>query len=182
MKLLTRTACLLLAIISLTLTGCLAPTAGLLPYTDVKDGYSFLYPNGWVQTSLKGGPDVLFHDLIEQTENVSVTISALTSVRELAELGDANAIGHHIQERAIAPPASGKVAQLLSAQQREVNGKTYYTLEYAVERPGSEPRHDLISVINQRDKVYTLSISTLESRWDKVKDLFTRVANSFAVN
>jgi photosystem II oxygen-evolving enhancer protein 2 len=176
-----RAICALMLVLTVYLGGCATPTSGLAPFADTKDGYRLLYPNGWLQTSLKNGPDILFHDLIEPSENVSVAISKLASVTTLSQIGDANAVGRRVMERVIAAPGSGRVAELVSSDQRDVAGKTYYLLEYKVERKSGEPRHDLVTVTDARGRLYTLNISTIESRWTKVKDLFYRVASSFSV-
>jgi len=50
---------------------------GLQSYVDSTDGYQFLYPNGWVPVEVTNGPDVVFRDLIEYSENLSVAIAKL---------------------------------------------------------------------------------------------------------
>ncbi len=169
-------------VVALGLTGCVTQTAGLLPYNDPRDGYSFLYPNGWQPVQGAKGPDVVLHDIIEPSENVSVVIGALESVKDLTELGSASDVGLRLQNKVIAAPGSGRTAELLNADRRDVDGKTYYLLEYAIALSSGSRRHDLVSVGTNRGKVYTLSVSTLESRWPKVRDLFYRVANSFALS
>ena len=79
-------ALLFVVLIALSLTGCTAG-AGLNSYVDSTDGYQFLYPNGWLPVKVSSGPDVVFHDLIETTENVSVVISPVPEGKTLAELG-----------------------------------------------------------------------------------------------
>jgi photosystem II oxygen-evolving enhancer protein 2 len=54
-----------------------AQAAGLQAYIDTGDSYKFLYPNGWVAVKTTKGADIIFHDLIESSENVSVVILAL---------------------------------------------------------------------------------------------------------
>lgn len=168
----------ILIVVSLALNSCVAKTSGLAPFVDSRDGYSFLHPNGWLQKTVKNGPDVVFHDIVEPSENVSVVIGQLKSVKTLEEIGTAQDIGLKIQSRVIGSPN----AQLVSAVAYEHNAKPYYLLEYTVPRDRSEPRHDLVSVTANDGKFYTLSISTIESRWIRLKDLFYRVANSFTVN
>jgi photosystem II oxygen-evolving enhancer protein 2 len=169
-----------LVLLSLTLSGCVTKTGGLAPFVDSKDGYSFLYPNGWLQKMVKNGPDIVFHDLVEPSENVSVVIGKLKSVKSLSDLGTANDVGLRIQEKVIGSGSSANNASLISAEQYENNGKNYYLLEYLIK--GAQVRHDLVTVTESRGNFYTLSISTLESRWLRLKDLFYRVANSFSVS
>jgi photosystem II oxygen-evolving enhancer protein 2 len=176
-----RAVCGILMMLTIGLSGCVSSTSGLVPFVDSRDGYSFLYPNGWMQTSLKNGPDIIFHDIVEQSENVSVVISKLTSVKDLSEIGSANDVGLKVKQRVIAASGSGREAELISAEQRDVDGKAYYLLEYAVKRATGEPRHDLVNVTTNRGNLYTLSVSTSENRWFKVKDMFYKVVASFSV-
>lgn len=168
-------------VLTIGLSGCVSSTSGLIPFIDSKDGYSFLYPNGWLHTSLRNGPDVVFHDIVEPTENVSVVIGKLTSVKTLSEIGTASDVGLKVMQKVIAVPGSGREAELINAEQRDIDGKAYYLLEYTVKRMSGEPRHDLVSVTTNRGNLYTLSVSTVENRWPKVKDLFFKVASSFSV-
>jgi len=170
---------LLLVVVSIALNGCVSPNSGLLLYSDSKDGYRFLYPNGWQETRTMHkteGLDVLFHDIIEPSESVSVVIGKLETVKDLHEIGNASDVGLRIQQKIL----MGK-GELLSANEREVNGKTYYQLEYAIERSNGELRHDLVTVTTGRGNLYTLSVSAKATRWQKVKDLFQKVADSFVV-
>ncbi len=176
-----RAVCALLLMLTFLVSGCVTPTSGLVPFVDNKDGYRFLYPNGWLQTNLKNGPDVLFHDIIEQSENVSVVIGKLSSVSNLKDIGTASDVGMRVRDKVIAVPGSGREAELMNAEQRDLDGKTYYLLEYSVKRSSGEPRHDLVSVTAERGNLYTLSVSTPESRWTRVKELFYKVASSFSV-
>jgi photosystem II oxygen-evolving enhancer protein 2 len=168
---------ILLLMFSLSLSGCVTRTSGLAPFVDSRDGYSFLHPNGWLQANVKNGPDVVFHDIVEPSENVSVVIGKLKTVKSLEEIGTPQDIGLRIQAKVIGSPN----ATLISAEAYENKGKPYYLLEYKIPN-ANESRHDLISVTANDGSFYTLSISTLESRWPKLKDLFYRVANSFTVN
>jgi len=178
---LKRAALVLILLSSLLLTSCVSKTAGLMPFSDIKDGYSFLYPGGWQQKMVKGGPDILFQDIIELSENVSVVIGKLSSVKELAEIGNASDVGLRVAQKVIAAPNTGREADLIKAEQRELNGKTYYLLEYATKLANGQRRHEIASVTTGKNGVYTLSVSTPEARWTRVKDLFYHVAESFTV-
>lgn len=178
---LKRITAILLVVLSLSLVGCVASaTAGLKSYIDTTDGYQFLYPNGWVQVKVNEGPDVVFHDLIEDTENVSVVISPVSNKKTLADLGTPDEVGYKLSKNALAPEGSNRKAELVSAESREVDGKTYYILEYEVTLP-NQKRHNLASVVINRDKLYTLNISTPEKRWPKMQQQFKQMINSFSV-
>ncbi len=177
---LKRIAAILLIIFSLTLSGCVAGVSGLKSYVDVADGYEFLYPNGWVPVKVSAGPDVVFHDLIQQTENVSVIISPVDSDRTLADLGTPTEVGYKLSKNAIAPSGSNREAELVNAESRETKAKTYYLLEYAV-KLADHQRHNLAAVAVSHGKLFTINISTTEQRWPKTKDLFETVIKSFTV-
>ncbi|MBK4732230.1 photosystem II reaction center PsbP family protein [Oxynema sp. CENA135] len=176
-----RIAAVFLVVLTLALTSCSTSVVGALKsYANTTKGYEFLYPNGWEQVKVNGGPDVVFHDLIEQSENVSVVISEVPNNKSLEELGTPTEVGYKLSKSAIAPPDSGRTAELIDAQMKEKGSKTYYLLEYRVKFPDRE-RHNLASVAISRGKLFTLNVSTTQSRWKKVKDLFEAVVNSFSV-
>ncbi len=179
---LKRLLAMLLIVVALGLQGCVSPVTGLKSYVDSTDGYQFLYPNGWlpVKVNRDNGVDVVFHDIIEQTENVSVVINPVPDGKQLIDLGSPGEVGYQIGKNAIAPPGSGREAELINAEAREYGDKTYYTLEYTVKVNGQE-RHNLASVAVSRGKLYTFNASTPEDRWEKMRDLLKQSVNSFSV-
>jgi photosystem II oxygen-evolving enhancer protein 2 len=154
--------------------------AGLQGYIDTADGYKFLYPNGWVAVKTTKGADIIFHDLIESSENVSVVISQVDKDKKLSDLGTATDVGAKLGKNAIAPPGSGREAELVSAESHEAKGKTYYILEYDVKLP-TGLRHNIASVVVSRGKLFTFNASTTDRRWGKMKKVFSEVINSFSV-
>lgn len=178
-----KIAALLLVIsIACSLTSCAsASAAGLKSYVDSVDGYEFLYPNGWLPVKVSSGPDIVLHDLIEVTENVSVVINPVPEGKTLKDLGTPSQVGYKLSKSAIAPPDSGREAELVNAAMREVGGKNYYLLEYAVKLPSGQARHNLASVAVSRGKLLTLNASAPERRWKKVQKLFESVVDSFSV-
>ncbi len=168
-------------VLSLALQSCTGGVTGLKSYVDTSDGYQFFYPNGWLEVPVKSGPDVVFHDVIESTENVSVVISPVPDGKTLEELGTPSEIGYQLQKRAIAPPNSNRQAELINVASREVNGKTYYLMEYEV-KIGEVARHDLASVTVSRGKLYTFNASTTDVRWRKAKNVLETVVKSFLVD
>ncbi len=173
-------AAIALIFLSLTLQGCVSGTGGLKAYVDNLDGYTFLYPNGWIPVNVSSSADVVFRDLIEETENVSVVVSAVTGDTQLTDLGDPVEVAQRLLKTVIAPAGSDRQAELVTAEAREMADKTYYTLEYTVQLPIGE-RHNLASAIVRRGKLFTLNISAPETRWSRVKSMFEKVAESFDV-
>ncbi|MCT7957502.1 photosystem II reaction center PsbP [Laspinema palackyanum] len=178
---LKRIATIMVVIVSLVLSSCTVSAAsGLKSHIDSTDGYEFLYPNGWVPVKVNNGPDVVYHDLIETRENVSVVVSPVKDGKTLTELGTPSEVGYKLSKNAIAPPGSGREAELINAEQREKGSKTYYLLEYAVKLPTQE-RHNFASVAISRGKLFTLNVSTSEARAEKMKEQFQTVVDSFSV-
>jgi photosystem II oxygen-evolving enhancer protein 2 len=126
------------------------------------------------------GPDIVFRDLVERTENVSVVFSDVPGGKTLEELGTPGEVGYQLQKNAIAPPDSGRKAELVNAEARESGDKTYYLLEYNVKLPNQE-RHNLAAVAVSRGKLYTFNASTTEKRWNKMRDVLEQVVKSFSV-
>lgn len=179
---LKRIVALVLIVLGLSLQGCATPVSGLKSFIDSTDGYQFLYPNGWqpVKVSSGSGADVVIHDIIHPSENVSVVINPIASNKTLSDLGDPGEVGYKLGKNAIAPPDSGREAELVNAEARTAGDKTYYLLEYAVKVGGRE-RHNLASVAVSRGKLYTFNASTTEDRWPKMEDVLQQVIRSFSV-
>lgn len=174
-------AAILLVVLSLSLTGCTSTSSGLKSYVDT-DGYQFLYPNGWLPVKVSNGPDVVLHDLIEISENVSVVVSTVPLGKTLSELGTPGEVGYKLGKNAIAPPDSGREAELVNAEARKKNAKNYYILEYVVKLPNQQKWHNLASVAVSRGKLFTFNASIPEKRWAKVRRMFEQVVNSFSVD
>jgi photosystem II oxygen-evolving enhancer protein 2 len=178
---LKRLAILFVLVAALTLQGCASVGGGLKAYVDALDGYRFLYPNGWIQVAVKSGPDVAFHDLIEETEIVSVVMSQITGNKQLTDLGSPGEVGLQLADKVLAPAASGRTADVLAADSKTVGDKTYYDFEFLIKSPNGD-RHNLSRVAVSRGKLYTLNISSPENRWQTVDEIFRRVTASFAVD
>lgn len=176
----------LFAVVSLTLQGCSAGVlGGLNAYSDSLDGYKFLYPTGWTQVknlSENSGLDILFHDIIEQTENISVVINPTPGKRTLTELGSPTEVGYQLGKSAIAPDGSGRTAELVNAEAGQVGDRIYYLLEYLVKLSNGIERHNVSSAVVYRGNLYTLNASTPEVRWEKMKDILVQSVKSFTVD
>ncbi|WP_026082432.1 photosystem II reaction center PsbP [Mastigocladopsis repens] len=176
-----RIVLILLLVFSFSLSHTDIAAAAGKSYVDTTDGYEFSYPNGWVQVKVANGPDVIFHDIIQVTENVSVVISPVPEGKTLKDLGTPGEVGYKLGKNALAPAGSGRKAELVNAQELESNGKTYYLLEYAISLPNNQQRHNLASVAVSRGKLFTFNASIPEKRWGKVKRFIQESVNSFSV-
>ena len=162
------------------LTACSGAGAGLNSFQSPDGRYAFLYPTGWTRVAVTGGPTVVFHDLINSDETVSLVVSDVDADNDLQTLGSAVAVGERLRRDVIAPDGSGRNAELIEAREREASGHTFYDLEYAVHLQDRD-RHELATVVVDRGRLYTLATSTNESRWPRVKDLFESVITSFTL-
>ena len=176
---------LIICLISLTtiLSGCSAGITGLQSYVNSAQGYEFLYPNGWIPVDVRGaseGVDLVYRDLVERDENLSVIISDVPEGKTLEDLGSPTDVGYRFL-KAVDNPNSDRQTDFISAEAREGKDKTYYILEYEVENPGEQVRHNIASVAVSRGKLFTFNLSTNDKRWSKVKDSFEIAAKSFTV-
>lgn len=73
-------------------TALAAPKApsGYTAVIDQQDNYQFLYPFGWQEVSVTGA-DVVFKDVVEPLESVSVTITP-TDRKAISEFGSAEEV------------------------------------------------------------------------------------------
>lgn len=175
-----RLAALLLVVVALCLQSCVGTGVGLKAYSDSYDGYEFLYPNGWTEVKVAGGADVVFHDIVNETENVSVVISDVPAGQTIEDLGSPTDVGYKLSKSITSMADDDLNVELLSAQAITKNDETYYILEYLADLP-SGLRHNFASVIVRRDRLYTFNASTEEGRWQKVKDLMKQSVASFSV-
>ena len=175
----------LLIVLSLAVSSCSTGVSGLQSYVNTSKGYEFLYPNGWIPvnlgTSARKTVDVVFRDLVERTENLSVIINEVPEGKTLEDLGDPSEVGYRLLKAINNNPNLDKEAEFLRAESRQNQDKTYYLLEYEENLPDQGERHNIASVAVSRGKIFTFSLSTPQRRWDSVKDSFEVAAKSFTV-
>ncbi len=171
---------LLAALLAVVLVGCSAAAAGLNSFQSPDGRYAFLYPTGWTRVQVSEGPQVVFHDLINSDETLSLVVSDVNPTNDLENLGSAVAVGERLRRVVIAPEGSGREATLVEAMERQDGSHTFYDLEYTVHL-NDRDRHELATVVIDRGRLYTLAASTNEVRWPRVKTLFHQVITSFTL-
>jgi photosystem II oxygen-evolving enhancer protein 2 len=175
---LPRLCCVVLLLL---LVSCSAAAAGLNRYSSADGRYAFLYPTGWIRVAISDGPEVVFHDLINSDETLSLVIAPVDPEKRLEELGSAVTVGEKLGRKVIAPVGSGRQAELVEASEREDQGRIFYDLEYKVHLADRD-RHEIATVVADKGKLYTLAASTNEVRWDRVSSMFRSVVTSFTLN
>ena len=166
---------LLAIFLVLTLGACSTGGAsGLEPFKSQDGRYGFLFPTGWTRVAVDNGPEVVYHDLINSDETLSLVISKLENEVDLDDLGGADAVGERLfGENNIQNPI-----QLIQAKEREVEDHKFYDLEYSVNLE-EKSRHEFATVVVDRGYLYTLAASSSEQRWSKMQDIYKRVVSSF---
>ncbi len=168
-------ACLLAFLV----TACSSTSAGLNSFQSPDGRYAFFYPTGWTRVAVNNGPQVVYHDLINSDETLSLVVSKIDKDDDLQSLGSPVSVGERLINDVIAPKGTGRTVELVDAEARESTGHTFYDLEYVVHLTDRD-RHELATVVIDRGSLYTLATSTNESRWPKVKGVFEKVVKSFS--
>ena len=53
----------------------------------------FLYPTGWTRVKVEGGPEIIYHDLINSNETLSLVVSNVNKEIDLEQLGSPTEVG-----------------------------------------------------------------------------------------
>jgi photosystem II oxygen-evolving enhancer protein 2 len=146
----------LLAILSLTLASCSSSigVSGLQRYDVPEKGYQFLYPNGWLPVDIKNastGVDVVYHDLIERTENLSVIVNPVAANKTLADLGTPSDIGYRFLKQINNVPNLGERHNIASVA---VSRGKLYTFNVSTEQKRWGKKKDLFEFVTQSFSVY----------------------------
>ncbi|XP_047326147.1 photosynthetic NDH subunit of lumenal location 1, chloroplastic [Impatiens glandulifera] len=178
---------------SLLLGGLLAPTFLSFPplnnpllaqeipknyevFVDAEDGYSYFYPSDWRNFEFRGH-DSAFKDRYLQLQNVRLSFVPTTKT-DIHDMGSIQEVVQHLLKHVYSAPTQKPT--IFDMQERTVDGKNYYTFEYALtSRNFSRAAFATIAIANGR--YYTLIVGANERRWKKVRNTLKVVANSFKV-
>ena len=152
--------------------------AGLEAYQSPDGRYGFFYPTGWTRINVEGGPEIIYHDLINSNETLSLVISDVNKDVQLEQLGTPVEVGQTLINKVIAPEGSGRSVILIDASQREDSKHVFYDLEYELNL-NDQDRHELATVVIDRGNLYTFAVGTNQERWNKVEKMFNNVIQSF---
>ena len=155
-------------------------TAGLEAFQSTDGRYGFLYPTGWTRVSVNNGPAVVFHDLINSDETLSLVISSLNNEIDIDDLGSPEEVGERLINQLTNSDESERKIELVATRERDSSDHIFYDIEYIINYP-EQARHELATVVIDNGNLYTFAAGTNESRWPKVKTLFQRVVNSFTL-
>tara|TARA_B100000073_G_C23584510_1_gene513702 strand:- start:135 stop:692 length:558 start_codon:yes stop_codon:yes gene_type:complete len=181
MKLLKRNPFkyILAILLCLSISSCSGGlNAGLEAYQSPDGRYAFFYPTGWTKVKVDGGPEIIYHDLINSNETLSLVISDVNDDISLEQLGTPLEVGQTLLNKVIAPEGSGRLVTLIDTKKRESSDHIFYDLEYELEIQ-NQTRHELATVVIDRGSLYTFAVGSNQDRWNKVEGLFTNVIESF---
>ncbi len=154
-------------------------TSGLEGFQSSDGRYGFFYPTGWTRIAVQDGPDVVFHDLINSDETLSLVVSNVSDGLELKDFGDPIAVGERLVNNLASPDSAERQIQLIDANSRDVDGRTFYDIEYLIHLPELD-RHEIATVVVDHGSLFTFAAGTNQTRWNKVEGLFNRVITSFS--
>ncbi|KAM3272726.1 hypothetical protein ACQJBY_042678 [Aegilops geniculata] len=185
----------------------LAETTGgaFREYIDTFDGYSFIYPKGWIQ--VKGaGADIFFRDPVLLDVNMSVDISSPSSstYKTVEDLGPPEKAAEGVLKQYLTEFMSTRLgvrreSNVLSASSKVADdGKLYYEVEVNIKSYASNnelavmPKDRLQSLEWDRryltvlgvenNQLYALRLQTPERLLSEEEGDLRRVMDSFRVN
>lgn len=136
-------------------------------YKDLNKGFTILRPQGWNQFEATAGQyDIKWQDLIQPLEIITVLTTPIGKGKTLADIGTPDAVGAKL--------ALSRRAELVSAVARDVDGLIYYNVELK-----NNSVHQLTSLVVNKNKLYSVNVSSAEGKWPKREKLLRGVAESF---
>ncbi|KAJ4971094.1 hypothetical protein NE237_004193 [Protea cynaroides] len=145
-------------------------------FVDLSDGYSYYYPSDWREFDFRGH-DSAFKDRYLQLQNVRVSFLP-TDKSDIRELGPMDEVISNLVRHVYAAPSQR--ATIFDMQERNYNGKNYYSFEYELTSPNFS-RTAFATIAIGNGKYYTLIVGANERRWKRVRNKLKVVADSFKV-
>lgn len=154
-----------------------AKKGGFVPVNDQGDAYRLLYPFGWQEVSVTG-QDVVYKDIIEPLESVSVNMVP-TDKEDITLFGTPEEVATTLAENVLTSP--NQAVKVLLVKPYAVEGRNYVLFEFAA-NSGNYIRRAIAVVTIANGKLYTLVTGANEKRYAKMKGKLETVAQSFVVS
>ncbi|KAM1406538.1 hypothetical protein ACFXTH_001202 [Malus domestica] len=143
-------------------------------FVDKVDGYSYYYPNDWRDFEFRAH-DSAFKDRYMQLHNVRVRFIP-TNKTDIHDLGPMEQVVTDLVRHKLAAP--NQYATIFGVEEKNIDGKNYYTIEYGLESPNfATTSFATIAIGNGR--YYTLIVGANERRWKRYRNQLKVVADSF---
>ncbi|KAK8543045.1 hypothetical protein V6N13_136412 [Hibiscus sabdariffa] len=180
-------------------------SVGFREYIDTFDGYSFKYPQNWIQVR-GAGADIFFRDPYVLDENLSVEMSSPSSSRykTVEDLGPPEEAGKKVLKQYLTEFMSTRLgvrreSNILSTSSRVADdGKLYYQVEVNIKSYANtnelavmpqdrvarlEWDRRYLSVLGvENNRLYELRLQTPESVFVEEENDLRQVMDSFRVN
>ncbi|KAL6324217.1 hypothetical protein AAG906_006489 [Vitis piasezkii] len=181
------------------------PSVGFREYIDTFDGYSFKYPQNWIQVR-GSGADIFFRDPFVLDENLSVELSSPSSSRykSVEDLGQPQEAGKKVLKQYLTEFMSTRLgvrreSNIVSTSSRVADdGRTYYQVEVNIKSYANnnelavmptdrvtrlEWDRRYLSVLGvENNRLYELRLQTPESVFLEEENELRQVMDSFRVN
>ncbi|XP_051116077.1 photosynthetic NDH subunit of lumenal location 1, chloroplastic [Andrographis paniculata] len=145
-------------------------------FVDKVDGYSYYYPSDWRDFDFLGH-DSAFKDRLMQLHNVRLSFIP-TKKTDIRDLGPMPEVVQHLVTNIYSAPS--QVADVLDMQERNIDGRNYYTFEYILTSPNFA-RAAFATIAIGNGRYYTLIVGANERRWRRYRNQLKVVADSFRV-
>ncbi|CAM8917177.1 unnamed protein product [Rhodiola kirilowii] len=145
-------------------------------FVDLPDGYSYLYPSDWRDFDFRGH-DSAFKDRYLQLQNLRLSFIP-SDKSDIHDLGPMDEVMFDLVRNNYAAP--NQEATILDMQERNVNGRNYYTVEFELSSRNFG-RTSFVTVAIGNGRFYTLNVGANERRWRRVRNQLKVVADSFKV-
>lgn len=180
-------------------------SVGFREYIDTFDGYSFKYPQNWIQVR-GAGADIFYRDPYVLDENVSVELSSPSSSRykSVEDLGPPQEAGKKVLQQYLTEFMSTRLgvrreSNILSTSSRVADdGKLYYLVEVNIKSFANNnelavmPKDRVVnlewdrrylSVLGvENNRLYELRLQTPENVFVEEENDLRQVIDSFRVN
>ncbi|PQQ18469.1 photosynthetic NDH subunit of lumenal location 1 chloroplastic [Prunus yedoensis var. nudiflora] len=143
-------------------------------FVDKEDGYSYYYPYDWRDFDFRAH-DSAFKDRYMQLHNVRVRFLP-TNKTDIHELGPMEEVVSDLVRYKLASP--NQYATIFGMQERNIDGKNYYTVEYGLQTPNFAT-NSFATVAIGNGRFYTLIVVANERRWKRYRNQLKVVADSF---
>ncbi|KAH0979787.1 hypothetical protein GBA52_006964 [Prunus armeniaca] len=143
-------------------------------FVDKEDGYSYYYPYDWRDFEFRAH-DSAFKDRYMQLHNVRVRFLP-TNKTDIHELGPMEEVVSDLVRYKLASP--NQYATIFGMQERNIDGKNYYTVEYGLQTPNFAT-NSFATVAIGNGRFYTLIVVANERRWKRYRNQLKVVADSF---
>ncbi|XP_024019096.1 psbP domain-containing protein 1, chloroplastic isoform X2 [Morus notabilis] len=178
---------------------------GLREYIDTFDGYSFKYPQNWIQVR-GAGADIFFRDPYVLDENLSVELSSPSSSRykSVEDLGPPKEAAKKVLKQYLTEFMSTRLgvrreSNILSTSSKTAeDGRLYYHVEVNIKSyannnelavmpqdriPRLEWNRRYLSVLGvENNRLYELRLQTPENVFEEAENDLRQVMDSFRVN